>query len=507
MRGTIQISVILLVLLAAVVLRSRDLFQPWNGLHKAWGGAMYGNIARNYLRYDVAQTRLAPITNTGAVEPGEFDYYYHYPPLLVFMLAASYRVFGDFEGAARLVPLAFSLASLGLLYLLARALATRRVAIVATIILGFMPVEIYYADHVDVYGPPVMFFSVLAIYAYVRWMRERTRVWFGVLLAAVVLGCLTAWYAYFVVPVLVLHAWVSSTARTRRTLVPIGLLPAAAVAVFGLFLLHRHLVVQAGGTEFGGTLLSKLLLRISYANLVIPEQGGVTTAVGLGGFMIHQARDLIRMFTPFPVILTGIWLVAALRRVRARQVTPEDGAIAMLLGFGFLHNLAFPQLLPGHDFMVRCYAPGMALASAGIGLAAVDLLSRWSRLTARAVAILVLLVFVGAGVYEARQMRYQGVNGGTLKARAQFVRDRTEPHTTVLVPWRADRVFQYYLERRTRHAESREALQGALRDTSRTYVLALRETDRDTYPDPGQDGWTPVAEHAGVILYRPAARP
>src|SRR6185503_2128193 len=105
---------VVLVVVGGAVVRSRDLLQPWVGQHNAFCGALYGICARNFLRFGYWQTRFAPVSSSGLVAPDEFEYYYHYPPLLVWLVSLSFQAFGVHEWSARLVPLAFSVALLGL---------------------------------------------------------------------------------------------------------------------------------------------------------------------------------------------------------------------------------------------------------------------------------------------------------------------------------------------------------------------------------------------------------
>ena len=48
----------MLLIFAGSWLRAAEWFEPWAGVHRAWGGAVYANMARNLIRYDVADTKL-----------------------------------------------------------------------------------------------------------------------------------------------------------------------------------------------------------------------------------------------------------------------------------------------------------------------------------------------------------------------------------------------------------------------------------------------------------------
>ena len=122
----------LIVLISAGAwLRSAELFDPWAGMHRAWGGAVYANMARNLTRYDIADTKLGLIASTGVVPPEEFQFYYHHPPLNVWAMAVSFRALGVAESSARAVPLVVSLVGIWLVYLLSAELYSRRVGLAA----------------------------------------------------------------------------------------------------------------------------------------------------------------------------------------------------------------------------------------------------------------------------------------------------------------------------------------------------------------------------------------
>lgn len=509
MRRGILMTLLVLVVGSGVILRGRDAFGPWDGRHKAWGGAVYGNIARNLLRYDVAETFFAPLTNTGpVVSQAEFEYYYHYPPLVVSMVAASFRVFGVHEGSARVVPLAFSLLTMALVFAFALRFWDRRTAVAALVIVSFLPVEIYYADHVDVYGPPAVFFSLLAVFGYAVWFQERRRRYLALALGAIVLGCLTAWFTYFVAALLSAHALFVAP-RTRRPQLHVAAAPAlAAVVVFGAFLLHRHLLPEADDSEVMGTLVEKLLIRSDWTELAVRTDTG-WVAASLPRFAAHIGRLHLLMLGLPAVVLAAGWVAGALVRIRS-GLPDRDWFLLVLLGFGLLHGLAFPMLLPGHDFLQRAFAPGVALAGA-VALTGLAnwLQSRWGAPVGTTVLIAGLGLTTVVGVAQAREMRSPSAADQLLKDWGTWVRGVTAPETVLLFAGGQDRVFGYYLERRTRWDVTSEAeLVKALAPGSE-YVFVMFERDVSSTPGlvAALEARGAPATWNGLRLYRPPATP
>lgn len=504
MRRGLLMALLVLVVGSGVILRGRDTFQPWKGSHKAWGGAMYGNIAHNLLQYDLAETKFAPLTNTGPpVSRDEFEYYYHYPPLLVSMVAVSYRVFGIHEGSARAVPLAFSLLTMALVFAFAYRFWSLTVAVAALVIVAFLPVEIYYADHVDVYGPPSVFFSMLAVFGYALWYQTRRRKYLVLTLGAVVLGCLTAWYAYFVAGLLAAHAlFVAPRARRPSIWVPAGLI-LSAVAVFSAFLIHRHILIGSGGSEVMGTLLEKLLIRAGWTDLAIYTDDGWVSA-SPWRFAAHIGGQLVLMLGIPALLLGAAWAGRVLTRARS-GIEDRDWFLLILLGFGLLHSLAFPMLLPGHDFLVRAFAPGVAIAAAITLVWLMDALSsRWGPRAGTATLAAGLAFTTLVGFDMSRDMRNQSANARQLAEWGTYVRGATTPETVLLLPQSQDRVFQYYLGRRV-HWEitSPASLHDAL-EPGRAYVFAVRERDVGRLSEGLEAALSASGEHSrwnGLRLY------
>jgi len=507
LRRSVIVALVAAVVGGAVVLRSRELFEPWSGLHKAWGGAMYGNIARNLLRYDAAETGFAPLTNTGpVVDRADFEYYYHYPPLLVSMVAASFRVFGEHEGSARLVPLAFSLLTMALVFAFARRFWDGRIAVSALILVSFLPVELYYADHVDVYGPPAAFLAALAVYGYARWYQDRRGSSLALSLVALTLGCLTAWYAYFVVPLIAAHARFVAPRDRRPSFGVLAAFGTSAVAVFVGFLLHRWLLIGGGGSEVAGSLVQKLLIRTAWTHLAIPTTEGLIP-VSLWQFGTHLARDGVRMHGPLVLALVATWFVTLARRTRHRQLQDRDWFLLILLGYGALHSLAFPMLLPGHDFLSRCFTPAFAVGGAVALNALGDRVRQsWGPRAGTGVIGAVLALSVLSGAALGRRIS-PGGSGERTALWGTFVREATTPETLVLVMGPEDRVFQYYLDRRVRWEieTPTDLLSTAGPDSPRVFLLSEQEANR--YPDlaTALTAGNRYVSWRGLRVYRPAS--
>ena len=453
MRKRVQIILILCIVVGGVYLRAQHLFEPWRGQHNAWGGAMYGNIARNYTKYGYWSTRFGPVSNTGSVSPEEFEYYYHYPPLLVWLASASQRLFGVHEWSARLVPLIFSTALLALLYLTARALYDNNVAFVAVALAAIMPMETYYGAHLDVYGSIAVFFSLLAFYGYVRWLDTGGGRNMAICLVGVVFGCLTAWYTYFLIPLLLGHFYWFHASQGRPRNYLVLTIPACAVAMFGLFLVHRHLLLNSNAEVFG-TLTEKFWKRLSYGEL------------GFLGVVSKHLRDLVRLYSLPVLLLAAVWMAFFIRAGFRRELRERDWLLAVLFGYGLLHNAVFPGLLAGHDYLGRCYTPFLALFAALALLKIAAWAGRVANPAVRDAIVYGCMALIVVGGVRQTQKLFAGDHPEwfiQLKHTGEIINRCTRERDVVLMA-AADKVLDYYVDRETRYGIN--SLEQVLRQVS-----------------------------------------
>src|SRR5262245_28362411 len=154
------VVIALLCLYAASLVR--DIDAPWGGMHD-WNGAFYSYLARNMLRYPIEVTRLLPTVEMGVTPPAaaEAVRYSTHPPGLVWLLTGAFAVFGVHEWAARLVPIACSLASLWLLMRITASTQGRPVAALAGVLYAVMPMAAFFGRMVD-QEAVCLFFMLLA---------------------------------------------------------------------------------------------------------------------------------------------------------------------------------------------------------------------------------------------------------------------------------------------------------------------------------------------------------
>jgi 4-amino-4-deoxy-L-arabinose transferase-like glycosyltransferase len=149
--------------------------------------------------------------------------YFHKPPLFYWITAASLRLFGMSEWAARLAPLLGAAAGASALFLFARRWADQRVAALALLVLVTQPLFFFGAQFANLdmlvagcIGAAILAFAHAALGAAAGAPRQKASLAIGYLFAA--LGVLAKGLIGAVLPGLVILAWLLVLRRQRAVL-------------------------------------------------------------------------------------------------------------------------------------------------------------------------------------------------------------------------------------------------------------------------------------------------
>jgi 4-amino-4-deoxy-L-arabinose transferase-like glycosyltransferase len=340
--------ILFLLVVAAALARVYGIDRPWSyGDHDGWGGAFYSNIARNYVRYGYLATELAPVTSTGDTPKEEWRYYLTHPPFIGLAVSSSFHLFGEHEWSARIVPLVFSLANILLVFRLAGSLWPRKTALVAAALLGFVPMEVFYATHVDPQGPPVTFAALALLLAY----REGRPL---LAAAAFVLGAGFDWPIHYMAGLIAVHALVIERGKKRWAV----LLPAGSIVLVLGFLTYAHRVapdpeqhyIQSSATD---SFLFWTGLKVTRGHI----PGHRMARPGAGEWLAREWGYFEELYGA-PLLLLAIVGVVAAGGARERSY------LALVLLWGAAHIAIFPMGAFVHDYWMTYLAPGLALAAA-----------------------------------------------------------------------------------------------------------------------------------------------
>jgi len=500
--------------------------------HLGWSGALYSIIGRNYLRYGFA-TYLGPVVSTGLLPSDRLVFYGNHPPLLGWLIAMSFAVFGEHEWATRLVPLLFSLGGLVVMYALVTQHFDRGVGLLATLLMAVVPMAAYYlGSFPDVQGPHVLFFMLLSLFFYFRWIESGKRGHFVGLALAVVCGILSDWPGLYTP--LIIVAYHGFTQR-RDTLPPLAILSAASVVLVLALIWYLSWLVH------DPWIFLKAFVSWSIAGKSeLPNTSGLLSAI-LDWITTVLGKHVLYLYTPVVLSLAVSYLIVRWFRMGRRRSPDRFHLVWLLLTFGSLHIVLGLRGATTHDYWSMYLTPGLVLAAAlwlndlsdpqsgrSLGVRAVSLFVSctvgllglyqvaerldWRGSTGYLLAILLLglapfiperpvwrrwdtagmtialgLVCFVLAAYGQTRTIWQRDNEGGLGAyhAAEVLRERTSPVEEVLAGpsiawWGHNPSFAYYADRRLIQIDSIETL--AARQTERRFrylILSKKAIDKD----------------------------
>jgi 4-amino-4-deoxy-L-arabinose transferase-like glycosyltransferase len=319
-------------------------------------------------------------------------------PLLQALTALVWRAVGVSDAAGRLVPVAFSVASVWLVYLLGQRLFNRGVGRGAALLLAFAPSYVYFGRTLlsDV---PMVTFSIAAVLAYAAYFdtfRPRYAVSGAIWLALAGLVKIPA--------ILILGpiVWLGWLARRWRLLTDPWMVAGVigAVGVIGLWYLHAdRIYLETGLTQAVFRPSSTYGEDIAAYSGVFTTVSHWTTRSDLQN--TERLTDLFRRFYLLhltPIGLVGVVIGFLHFRVRRRTVVDVWLLAALALAAVSLSGQFF------HEFHQLPFFPALALYF-GLGVQSIFETDRWSRfirvpqLRVAAVATLVVLS-MGAAVWS-----------------------------------------------------------------------------------------------------------
>ena len=363
-KHTLEYLAFVFILILATVLSCYRIAEPaWDDTHgqgvlDGHHGTVLsenGHYAQNYLRFGYLRTKFGQVTHWEEVKSTDvFHYYLDHPPLITLLISLSFRLLGTQAWSARLVTVTSSLGILLLVFFLARRLADVRVALFASFLLALTPMYNYYARLSDQHVL-ASFFSLLTFVFYLLWIESGTR-WFYVgIFISFILGALSDWVTYFVVPPILLHYLALEYRRSRnlRFVILFGLAP---IVLFGTYLGWTYSLAGKGAIE---GLLNRFLFRTT--------SGGATGGTFLFTVWDFYAQGYTRarlFLTPTICLLSIVWLVSFIVSATQGRFVNQDAFLFSLLLFGLSHDLVLRNLVFIHDYSMFFHlVPFFAIAA------------------------------------------------------------------------------------------------------------------------------------------------
>ncbi|MDA0692222.1 MAG: glycosyltransferase family 39 protein [Nitrospinae bacterium] len=157
-------KVLLYIFLVALAFRLWGVTNPLLDFH-SWRQTLTATIAQNF--YLEEMNLLQPATNW-VHEYYEFEFQVY--PYLVALL---YKIFGFHDILGRVVSIAFSLGTVGMLYLLGKRYYDPATGLVAAAIFSILPMSVFYT-RAFMPESAMLFFSVAMLYSFTRWLDTGT---------------------------------------------------------------------------------------------------------------------------------------------------------------------------------------------------------------------------------------------------------------------------------------------------------------------------------------------
>ncbi len=488
--------VILCVLVVVgTTLRMVDFDQPWhNEAHtqglKGFGGALYGNIGRNHVRYGYVATRGAMVNCGGQRTVAELanHRYVNHPPLVGILLSLSFHSFGVSETSARAVPIVASVLAMIVLFFAVRAAAGVVIALLATAFFATMPMAVYYGGFVEVQGSQVML-AVIAIAAiYFRWHETRRRAWLVGLFAAVVVGAFLDWPVYLLAVALWLHHLVAPGTHGRRRAIWLGL-PMVAILCFAANVAYASLL--SGG-------IGQLLLAFTLEN-----QGASADAAGWGAWWDANRGYALGMYGAPVLALAGLALLGSAIASLSRRVVPGAALAFVFIATGLLYSTIFRKGAILHEYWSQHLSPGLAIAAAiAVWAAARAFGTGRGRIVAAAVGGVALAGWLGWESWQRYEPRIERESSYYVRAGAAL-RDASAPEEVVTIVGNLGEqpIYTFYADRTIHLVDARVAFESGdlpARIRGRWVAIPRSLTDHPIWHD--ELVFEPVRKHFEDLL-------
>jgi 4-amino-4-deoxy-L-arabinose transferase-like glycosyltransferase len=224
-----QGAALALIILLGLALRLYHVHNPILD-HPAWRQGDEAAIARNFL--ELQNNILYPQTDYDGPPPNYVELELQIVP---YAAAQLYRFFGVHEIFARLIVIAFSVATIPLVYMLGAQIYSRRAGLIAALLFAVAPGATYYGRAI-IPESDMLFFSVAALLLWWRWIERRKLGDFLLAAGCAMLACLAKPTALLILgPMLAL--WFVRV-RTFRDFSPYALI---VVCIVPLWLYIGHL--------------------------------------------------------------------------------------------------------------------------------------------------------------------------------------------------------------------------------------------------------------------------
>jgi len=393
------------IILSFLIYSSFGITNPWGNDHNGFLAKEKAHYAINYLKFGYIESGFGQkIFEGGSLDTytKNYSYYLHHPMLLSLLVSFSFLIFGIAEWSLRIVPIIINIGIISFLYLFTKTYWNKRVAILTSFFAVFSPM-FFFNRNLAAFELLALFFICMTLYFYIKWLTTNKRKYFYLIFLSSVIGSLSDWEFYLIIPIILIHYFVFTKKKNRNRkllyLIPLSIL------IFCLYIAYVFLLTGSiSGTGVGGQLWGNLLLRMNLnesawiANITLPL------------LLQHIVNDMSTFFTPMFLFIPIIFFAILFYKIIKRRDIEKYSLPAILFVFYIAFLFIFSHMYISSGHLMLFLIPSMPL------FAALLIQDVWIVVRDRKIKInipkslfcLFLAIFLGYYVYAAYPI-YQNI--------------------------------------------------------------------------------------------------
>lgn len=334
--------IVLGIVLFSGFLLSININKPFIGQHD-WNGVVYGQQAKNFVRYGYLPLRFGATPDIGIHPIDELNFTTHYTPVLPILISFSYEIFGISEWSTRLVAAVASLFTVVLIINLGKVIFDRSTGLLAGILASLTPMFIYYGKN-PVHEIVQLPFILMSFLSYYSWFKSGKNIWWYSLLLFVILAMIIGWPGYYALGLITLHGILYSQHKRRFYFLLI-----IALCLFVLFLLHINLIRPESISDLAQVAKN----RIGYNRFPLSD------------YIFHEIRFMVNLFSATILALSGLWSLSFLHKTLVHRAIPPFRLLLIFIGiYGIFHISLFQNAGWYHEYLLFPFLPFLAISSA-----------------------------------------------------------------------------------------------------------------------------------------------
>ncbi len=425
---------------------SRRLRYPFHhATFDGFNGCYYSIAARNFNKYGFMKLRFALCFEPGPVKKNPFISLNH-PPMVSILVALSFRIFGEGEWQARIVPYLFSMLAVIFFYLFALKLFKGSIilAFLCAYLAGSQTIWLCYSDLVEPLGTDLLFIMAFVLWSVSMWEEKGKKRYLLLSNMGLAFGFTLTWATFFVCGLTGL--WALLFLKERKLLQRLSFW-ATGIVCFLLILLWRKYASGAGTSHD----LLESAGRWSVMGILLGK-GRITLGQAIERVASFHAgffnKGVIFLGTAGLIVLPALFFLGKLDRKALLILVP--------FGTGLLQVSAFLQGAYMHDYFQLSFAPAWAFLVSFLAFQCRELVKTITAKTGKKAwvygyMLLLILIIISSGIlnYFDAIRRWEPIlpRISEIKEAGRKLKELTLPHETIVTPLPPLFTLAFYADR------------------------------------------------------------